>query len=147
MSAPPGEVQRALETIEMDHSIPKFVICTQWKRAIHESKGSDIEFTFKSAVNIDFVNYLLFSVVPDPIWGPPLVQPRCYKGPGGANCHKQVAWEHCQSIGLFDFKQLSLNPPTPMIPAGPHDVDDFVGGIQDTADDVQIIEVIDLSSG
>ena len=83
----------------------------------------------------------------DPIWGPPLVQPRCYKGPGGANCHKQVAWEHCQSIGLFDFKQLSLNPPTPMIPASPHDVDDFVGGIQDTADDVQIIEVIDLSSG
>ena len=104
----------------MDHSVPKHAICTQWKRAVarwwveHGRDGH--EFTFRTAVDIDFVNYLLFSIEPDARWGAPMVCPRCYLSAHHCNCHK-AELEHCRMIGLSDFAQLNLDP------LGVHEVD------------------------
>jgi len=107
-------IRRKLEVLQMDHSMPKHAICTQWKKSVagwwrehgHEA-GRD--FTFHSAVNIDYVNHLLFSVEHDSIWGAPMVRPRCYISSSHCNCHKSEL-EHCRMIGIMGLNQLDLNP-------------------------------------
>ena len=139
----PEETKRQLKVLEMDHTIPKHAVCVQWKRAIEFAKHTHEQFNFKCGVNIDFVNHLLFSVEASPVWGAPLVLPRCFIGRGERNCHKPE-WEHCRLIGLQDFSQLSLNPP----PGQRQHVDPSLTPAQhqDGMDDgVQVIEIIDLT--
>ena len=112
MRRPRRAAQQQLKFLQMDHSVPKHAICTQWKRAVArwwvEHGGEAHEFTFRTAVDIDFVNYLLFSIEPDARWGAPMVRPRCYLSAHHCNCHK-AELEHCRMIGLSDFAQLDLD--------------------------------------
>jgi hypothetical protein len=113
MGAEPSHVKAALAVLQMDHSIPKRAICTQWRRLVeaHRTAHSAAETTphFGHGVDISFVNYLLFSVADDPEWGPAMVRPRCLAAVGQRwNCHKGEL-EHCMAIGLNDFSQVQLN--------------------------------------
>ncbi len=60
MGADVAILRQQLEFLQMDHSVPKHAICTQWKRAVArwwvEHGGEAHEFTFRTAVDIDFVS-------------------------------------------------------------------------------------------
>ena len=110
MDAEPERVRAALAVLQMDHSMPKRAICTKWKRCVQARRAAhtDAAPDFRDAVDIDYVNHLLFSVVADPVYGPPMVRPRCLVGSGQQwNCHKGEL-EHCMAIGLHDFAQVRL---------------------------------------
>ena len=142
MGADVAILRQQLEFLQMDHSVPKHAICTQWKRAVARwwaEHGGTCPFTFRCAVDIDFVNYLLFSIEPDARWGPPMVRPRCYLSAHHCNCHK-AELEHCRMIGLSDFAQLNLDP------LGVHEVDEMNSAGDAAAAAVATpMEVVDLT--
>ena len=96
-----GDVVAApLARLHMDHSIPKHVVCLHWKRAIAAYKKANHGAypSFASGCSIDYLDYLLYSVVPDARWGRPLVRPRCAPREG-SKCHVQEV-AHLQRLGM-----------------------------------------------
>mgnify|MGYP007063712049 CR=1 FL=1 len=95
-----GSVSIGLSQLHMDHTIPKHVVCQHWKRAIaryKEMNGGKYP-SFSLGCCIEYIDYLLYSVVPDSRWGLPLVRPRCAPREG-SKCHVQEA-EHLQRLGM-----------------------------------------------
>ena len=87
MGGEPARVKAGLALLQMDHSIPKHAICTQWRRLVeahrHRQRPTHQVSAaphFTDGVNIGYVNHLLFSVSEDPVWGTPVVRPRCLGG-------------------------------------------------------------------
>jgi hypothetical protein len=127
MGGEPARVKAGLALLQMDHSIPKHAICTQWRRLVeahrHRQRPTHQVSAaphFTDGVNIGYVNHLLFSVSEDLDWGAPVVQPRCLVGGGQRlNCHKGEL-EHCLAIGLYDFSQLGLGGADGVLGMLPH---------------------------
>ena len=114
MAQPPFEVTAELAGIHMDHTIPKSAICKKWRESIaarERACGTKLA-SFKDGCNIDYVNYLLFSVTEDPVWGLSMVRPRCcgLRSHHEQRCHL-TGIEHAMrlrnSLHLLDVNILS----------------------------------------
>ena len=94
------DASTALSELHMDHSIPKHLVCQRWKRAIALYKEANHgEYpSFTLGCSIDYIDYLLYSIVPDERWGRPLVRPRCSPREG-SKCHVQEV-AHLQRLGM-----------------------------------------------
>jgi hypothetical protein len=63
----PAEVSQALKGVDMDHAIPKTLICEAGRKCIAKHGNHD----FKRICNVGYLNHLLFSVKPHRQWVPP----------------------------------------------------------------------------
>ena len=51
--------------------------------------------------NVEYINYLLFSVLPDSAWGEPMVRPRC--SPNGASVKKRCHAHETEHLRRLNF--------------------------------------------